>query len=131
MKKLLFVLLFAGILFAQEKKEIKEPGYNLFKYYFVMLSKGDNRTQPDSVAKQIQAGHMKNISTLAEKGFLICAGPFADDKGGGIFIFKADSLEQVKEFCESDPAVKSGRLKYEARPWYTEKGTFKLDPAEK
>lgn len=113
---------FAG---AQEKKSAQEPKFEMVQYYFVNLMKGPNRTQPDSVAKKLQAGHMENISKMAADGKLICAGPYADDKGGGIFILSVKTMDEAKALVENDPAVKAGRLSYEIRPWMTAKGTFK------
>jgi uncharacterized protein len=56
-----FLILFGSFTAAQEKKEDNTPKFELKQYYFVMLIKGPNRSQPDSVAKKIQEGHMANI----------------------------------------------------------------------
>jgi len=130
MKNLLITALVLGLVlssytFSQVKKEGSEPKHEMVQYYFCILMKGPNRTHPDSVAQKIQAGHMANITKMAEEGKLLCAGPFLDEKGGGIFILNVKTEDEARKLIENDPAVKSGRLAYELRPWMTAKGTFK------
>ena len=73
--------------------------------------------------EKLQETHLAHIRMMAEVGKLIVAGPFPD--GGrirGMSIFRAASVEEVKVLAEADPAVVSGRLKYEWHPWYSMKG---------
>ena len=104
MKKLLVTLIsmlvvIASISIAQEKQQSSEPKFELVHYYFIMLSNGEKRNQPESVVQKIQAGHMANINKMAQDGLLVCAGTFDDAKGGGIFIIKTAAIEKVKELC--------------------------------
>jgi uncharacterized protein len=119
------LILACGFTTAQDKKEDNTPKFELKQYYFVMLIKGPNRAHPDSIANKIQEGHMANINKMAENGKLVCAGPFADEKGGGILVLDVQSEKEARELIEKDPAVSAGRLIYEIRPWMTGKGTFK------
>ncbi len=100
------------------------PAENLKAYFFVLLKTGPHRDQDSATAAQIQKEHMDNINKLAAMGKLNVAGPFLDDgEMRGIFIFDANSEEDVKLMVDNDPAVKAGRLIYEIHPWMTEKGT--------
>ena len=93
-------------------------------YQMVFLYKGENRNQDSLEVEKIQAGHMANIQRLADEGKLIVAGPFLDDKDlRGIFIFDSESEVEVKALVETDPAIITGRLRYEIHPWMTAKGT--------
>ncbi len=65
-------------------------------------------------------GHMANIGRLAKEGKLISAGPF--DGGGGIFIFKSNSVEQVNEWLKSDPGVAANRWRVEVLPYFPRVG---------
>lgn len=97
------------------------------KYYFVMLLKGNNRSQDSLTAVKLQEGHMANISRLYYEGKLKVAGPFGDDGNWrGIFIFDCATEEEVRKLLDTDPAINAGRLSYEIHPWYTTPmGSFK------
>lgn len=120
---LLFLLSSVSIYSQEEQPELKQ-------YFFVMLKKGPNRSQDSQQANKIQEGHMQNIIHLSEIGKLVCAGPFGDDEGGGILILNVKTFEEAKEIVEKDPAVISGRLIFEIRPWWTDKRTFSLELEE-
>ncbi|PJA96263.1 MAG: hypothetical protein CO129_07495 [Ignavibacteriales bacterium CG_4_9_14_3_um_filter_34_10] len=124
MKKsvIFFLILFAIDFFAQNQND-----FELKQYYFVMLKKGPNRNQDSLQSQKIQEGHMKNITDLSNDGKLVCAGPFGDEEGGGILILNASTFEEAKSMVERDPAIISGRLISEIRPWWTDKRTFSLE----
>ena len=128
MNKMLFNLLILflcsylpSVVLAQEEEK---PKYEMKTYQMVFLYKGENRNQDSTEAMKIQEGHMANIQRLADEGKLIVAGPFLDDKDlRGIFIFDVETEDEVKELVGTDPAIRSGRLRYEIHPWMTAKGT--------
>ena len=126
MKKelILVLLLFPAFVLAQKGKK---PEEDIRQYFFVMLTAGKDRSQDSATAARIQAGHMANISRLYKEGKLKVAGPFGD--GGnwiGLFIFDCASKAEVEQLLQTDPAVRSGRLAYDIRPWYTAAvGSFK------
>ncbi len=138
MKKLLIALLLLSPLtiLAQKKalkpeknrkdtlqtNKVQEEKFEPITLYFVMLTKGSNRTQDSVTAERIQEQHMANIRKLATAGKLLVAGPFLDDKNWrGIFILKADSFAEAEQLIKTDPAVIAGRLGFELHPWMTEK----------
>ncbi len=123
----IFCFLFVLILFpffslpilAQEDNT---PKWDLKSYQMVFLYRGENRSQDSLEAVKIQGGHLANIQRLSEEGKLIVAGPFLDNQDlRGIFIFDCESEDEVKELLKTDPAIIAGRLKYEIRPWMTDK----------
>ncbi len=97
------------------------------QFWFVLLTKGNNRTQDSVTAAKIQEGHMANITRLYNDGKIKVAGPFGDDGNWrGIFIFDAATKEEVDTLLTTDPATSSGRLSYEIHPWWTSPvGSFK------
>lgn len=123
MKSLIGLVAAAALLISQE------PRYEMTTYYVGILRKGPKWTaEVTEDTKKIQAGHMANINKMAATGKLVVAGPFAD--GGdprGLYIFKADSIDEVKAMDADDPAVQAGRLVVDVRPWMAAKG-IKIDP---
>jgi uncharacterized protein YciI len=125
-KTLLFVIILLTIpnAFAQQE-ENKSEEFKIKQYYFVMLVRGPNANEIDSLnLAKIQEGHMANIRKMGKAGKLKIAGPFGDDGNWrGIFIFDVKTEEEVKELLKNDPAIQSGRLSYEIHPWFTEPGS--------
>lgn len=92
------------------------------EHIFVFLNKKVDKAElPEEEVKNIMDGHMANINRLAKEGKLIAAGPF--DGGGGIFIFKSNSIEQVQEWLKTDPGVRANRWNVEVLPYYPRLGS--------
>lgn len=116
---LIFSICLSYFSHAQENKE-KKMEDQIKQYWFVMLLKGPNRNQDSATAIKIQEGHMANINRLYYDGKIKVAGPFGDNGSWlGIFIFDSPTKEEVEKDLKTDPAISSGRLSYDIRPWYT------------
>jgi uncharacterized protein YciI len=62
--------------------------------------------------------HIGHYRKLLEAGKLALGGPHLDDRGGGMMIPAAGVNEaDIAAFAADDPAVKSGLLSFEVRPW--------------
>jgi uncharacterized protein YciI len=62
--------------------------------------------------------HVAHYAELLKQGKLVMGGPFLDPRSGGIMIAEPGVSEQeLREFAAADPAVKSGLLTFEVRPW--------------
>lgn len=71
------------------------------------------REQPGVMA------HVQHYAQLLEKGQLEMGGPFLLPDSGGMMVATAEvTLEVLEAFAAADPAVQSGLLMYEVRPWY-------------
>ena len=70
-----------------------------------------------------QAGvseHVQHYFNLHQQGKLQLGGPFLlPDMGGMMVTTKDVTYEEIDTFAAEDPAVQSGLLIYEIRPWMT------------
>lgn len=63
--------------------------------------------------------HVKYYREWYEQGKLEMGGPFLVPDSGGMMIPVAGlSQEEVTRFAAADPAVGTGLLEFEVRPWY-------------
>lgn len=73
----------------------------------------DFREQPGAM------DHAQYNAGWFEAGKMEMGGPYLTPDSGGMMIPTADmSEEEVEAFAAADPAVASGLLTYEVRPWY-------------
>ena len=95
-------------------------------YQFGIALRGPNASEEVTPETQkIQADHVANVFRLLASGKLGAAGPFTDDADiRGIFVFQVGSLDEAKALVETDPAVKTGRLRVEFHPWMAAKGVL-------
>jgi uncharacterized protein YciI len=64
--------------------------------------------------------HVQHYRKLHEQGKLQLGGPFLlPDMGGMMIATKEVTQAEIEAFAAEDPAVKSGLLIYEVRPWMT------------
>ena len=64
--------------------------------------------------------HVQHYLKFHEQGKLELGGPFLlQDAGGMMVATRAVSQEELETFAAADPAVLSGLLLYEVRPWLT------------
>jgi uncharacterized protein YciI len=89
--------------------------------YLVFLNSNPDRLKlPECDVNALQQGHMDNIGKLYDEGKLLLAGPF--DGGGGVFVLKAKSYEEAKEYLKTDPAIAADRFIVETLPLGIQKG---------
>ena len=64
--------------------------------------------------------HVQYYLQFYEQGKLELGGPFLLQDAGGMMVSTKDvSQEELEGFAAADPAVQSGLLLYEVRPWLT------------
>ncbi|HLA60348.1 MAG TPA: YciI family protein [Puia sp.] len=100
-------------------KKLGADQYGMKHYVMAFLKTGPTQITDSLKRIELQKAHLKNIIRLANEGKLIVAGPFLDDQPvEGIFIFNVETIEEAKALTNTDPAIQSGELVMELRPWY-------------
>ncbi len=65
-----------------------------------------NFTEKD---EKLMSEHFQYLQKLQKEGKLYLAGPIIDEGSPfGIYIFKADSLNEARNIMENDPSIKGG-----------------------
>jgi uncharacterized protein YciI len=117
---LIVLFLFLSVSVYSQTDTQKKAEQMIRRYWFVLLTKGNNRDQDSTTAAKIQEGHLNNIRKLYVEGKVKVAGPFGEEGDWqGLFIFDAESKEEVEKLLQSDPAIAAGRMIYQIKPWYT------------
>jgi uncharacterized protein YciI len=113
------LLLLASISSGQQKEE---PQHKLVQFHMALLRTGPKwATTTEQARKPILQQHFANVMSMLESGKAVIAGPIDGDTGlAGIFILRASSVEEAKNWVESDPAVKAGLFVHEMHPWWSE-----------
>ena len=100
-------------------KKLGADQYGMKHYVMAFLKTGPTQITDSLKRIELQKAHLKNIIRLANEGKLIVAGPFLDDQPvEGIFIFNVETIEEARALTNTDPAIQSGELVMELRPWY-------------
>lgn len=95
---------------------------------YVVSSKPTNGLGP--VIESID-DHLAYQTKLEREGIMFAAGPLANDDatewlGDGLFMYRADSLENAQAIAAADPMHSSGARTFTVREWMVNEGTFSL-----
>jgi uncharacterized protein YciI len=92
-------------------------------FWLLLLKCGPIRNQARDELDRIQAAHLRHLLTLRKRGQLVLYGPL-DGAGSlrGIGVLTVPTREEAEALMADDPAVTSGRLRAEVRPWFAMPG---------
>lgn len=121
MKRLLTTLIvslvLAPVVLAQQ-----EPAHKLVEFQMAVLKHGPKWTNEENAdTKRLHQDHINYVQSLLDSGKAVIAGPFTD--GGevlGVFVFRAKSAAEAKEWVDADPTVAAGLAAVEMHPWWSE-----------
>ncbi|KIL35814.1 hypothetical protein SD71_10430 [Cohnella kolymensis] len=66
--------------------------------------------------KQYREEHLDYLKGLSKEGKVFAKGRFSDGTGG-LVIYKADAIEDVRSMVENDPFIFQGARSYEIHEW--------------
>src|SRR5215469_16911341 len=79
-------------------------------YYVMLIERGKSYNK---INKAMVVKHVEHIKKLDDNGQLVLCGPLKGYPGvAGMVIFKAESLEDAKAVCKSEPFVAEGYATY-------------------
>ncbi len=115
----IILLALATVAVGQERKP--EPAeHKLIQFHMALLKKGPNYNSA-GMSKDLRAQHIGNVLSLLASGKAVIAGPLTDDSDiAGVFVLRARSADEAREWAENDPAVKAGFFSAEMHPWWSE-----------
>jgi uncharacterized protein YciI len=88
--------------------------------HFAVIHAPGSNWKPGVAAREQTGlqGHVEHYRALFQAGKLKVGGPFLDEASGGIMVFESSVAEsEAQKLATEDPAVKSGLLTFELRPW--------------
>ena len=101
-------------------KKLQADDYGMKTYVFAILKKGSANITDKHQLDSIFRGHMANIQRLAAEGKLVVAGPMGDNDKNyeGIFVFNTSSVDEARQWLNTDPAIQAKDLDAELYAWY-------------
>lgn len=88
-------------------------------HFVVTLSFPDG--PPDPEQRDAQRAF---LDSLVQDGTLLAAGVFADDRGGGMSLLRASSLDDATSRFSKSPLVEAGVVSWDVREWQVTKGAL-------
>jgi uncharacterized protein YciI len=89
----------------------------------LLILRPDAPQLDEAAAAALQDAHLAHLAELHEAGYLLAAGPLADEEFRGLSILSVGP-ERARELTEADPAVKAGRFSIKVIPWMVPAGAM-------
>ena len=125
---LLLIASFSGVALGQGQQQ-STPESKLIEFHMALLKRGPKFPADLSTMPPVMQEHVEYVQSLLESGKAVIAGPIArDPELAGVYIFRAKSADEAKEWVMADPAVASGLFAPEMHPWWSE-DVMKRTPA--
>lgn len=136
MKKILVASLIALFAFSSampQAQKKKEPQFKLIEFHMALLKRGPKWSgENNSQTKELESAQRDYAMSLIDSGKAVIAGRLDDDgEIRGVYILRAKSAAEAKEWAENSPVVKSGHLVAEMHPWWAEDVMKKTATPEK
>ena len=111
-------------------KKLNEDDYGMKQYVLVLLKTGPSPATDEKTRDSIFHGHMANIKRLAFENKLVVAGPMGDNDKHyeGIFVFNTASIDEARQWLNTDPAIQSKDLDAELYLWYCSAALQQVGP---
>ena len=118
---LLVILLPAIPAFAQTERP-QPPEFKLVQFHMALLKRGPKWTgNATADSASLETAQRDYAVSLMQSGKAVIVGRLTDDgEIRGVYVLRAKSADEAREWAEASPAVKSGHLTAEMHPWWSE-----------
>mgnify|MGYP001829090438 CR=1 FL=1 len=111
--------------FSEYKVIARSRGALAFEVY---VAESTAIVEPASLQETLPA-HLDYQKSLEARGALVFAGPLSDTagkgmSGGGLIVYRADSLEAARALAEADPMHRDGKRSFTLRRWLINEGSL-------
>lgn len=136
MKRTIAVLVFQllGLTIAAGAQEkVAAPQHKMIEFHMALLKRGPAWTgEMTPETNKLETAQENYATYLVESGKGVIIGRLTDDgEIRGVYVLRATSAGEAKEWAESSPGVKSGLLVAEMHPWWSEEVMKKTATPEK
>jgi uncharacterized protein YciI len=104
---------------AQEKPA---PAFKMVEFHMALLKRGPQWSAENTPQrKEVLAQHFAYFTRLVDTGKAVIGGPLTDESDiCGLYVLRAKSAGEAREWADADPAVKAGHFSVEMHPWWSE-----------
>lgn len=115
----LLLVAIAGPTVAQEKTA---PAFKMVEFHMALLKRGPQwSAEKTPQRKEVHDQHVAYFTSLIDSGKAVIGGPLTDEgEIRGLYVFRAKSASEAREWADADPAVKAGHFAVELHPWWSE-----------
>ena len=98
------------------------PEHKLIEFHMTLLKRGPKWTGSHTAeTERLESEQRAYVDSLITSGKAVIAGRLDDDgEIRGVYVLRAKSAEEAREWAEASPAVKSGHLIAEMHRWWSE-----------
>jgi len=116
------------VAWSEYKQTAKERGALALELYVVESTPA---MAPEDVKNNL-GDHLAYQAEMERQGILALAGPLSDPTGevmagGGMIVYRAESLKDANELASNDPMHKSGARTFTIRKWLVNEGSLSLN----
>lgn len=98
------------------------PEFKLIEFHMALLKRGPQWTgNKTPETESLEAAQREYAAALMQSGKAVIVGRLTDDgEIRGVYVFRAKSAAEAREWAENSPAAKTGHLIAEMHPWWSE-----------
>jgi uncharacterized protein YciI len=114
----LLLVAFVGLAAGQEKAQAE---FKMVEFHMALLKRGPNWNAEKTPQKEEVVNHHRAyVVSLLDSDKAVIAGPLTDDgEIRGLYVLRAKTATEAREWVDADPAVKAGYFSVEMHPWWS------------